>query len=274
MAIKLSPTSPTATIQAAEKTVHVTVHFSGVSNPQRESLVTVVGGRSGFSSPDYPMWTSSSFQGKSLGEGKYLIEVPVQLSEAKLYVYRSVGVDGEFDNDLFYHCVIDGKEFPPVRDSSGHLQYLLGALDSDKDVQIIGTKSPKITLHAVDEAGKPITEYYAGAQYTKNYPIARVTWNNEGVRIEFGRIIGGRATTSQVSWAQIADRVRPSSIDVDFAWRNFGKDFTRVNADDIAPGEALYLYVAAKGYDVAIQTIPKMAEGEEREVTVTLKANR
>jgi len=61
-------------------------------------------------------------------------------------------------------------------------------------------------------------------------------------------------------------------LDIAFAWRNFGEDTAKVNYEGISPDEELRLYVVAKGYDVAEQVIPKMAEGEERELTVTLKS--
>jgi len=78
---------------------------------------------------------------------------------------------------------------------------------------------------------------------------------------------------SKVSWSQVASRESPvSDLDVNFAWRDFGEDVSRINAVAISPDEELRLYVVAKGYDVAEQVIPKLAEGEERELTVTLKS--
>jgi len=277
-AISLSPTASTATIQAVE-TFNVSIQFSGAANPDNGPRVSISGAGSGFNYyPELAFSTSTgaTYLSKSLGESKFLIEVPVQLREAKLNVSRERVMYGDLNNELFYRCFIDGKEIVPskVRFGFDTPQFALGTLDSDTEVQIIGYKSPKIIVHVVDEEGKPITEYYAGVQYAKDYPIAHVTWNDEGVRVEYGRVIDGRSTTSQISWAQIADRTSPSrisSIDIDFAW-NSSEDATRVNATGIAPNEDLRLFVAAKGYAVAsLITIPKLAEGEEREVTVTRK---
>jgi len=274
-ALTLSPTSPTGTIQEV-KSINVTVHFSGTAVLGCTPHASISGGRDKEVSSDFAQATTSSLYGsKSLGKDKILLEIPMRLREATLNPRAILpgAPHREFDNEIAYRCFIDGKEIEQERLAWSY-SFPLEPFDSDKDIQVAVYKAPLITLHAVDEEGKPITEFFAGAQYIRHGLIPEVTWDTEGVRLEnVHKTSHTRSGHSAIQWTRLVGKHGHlySGLDIEFGWRNVSVDAARINADAILPDEELRLYVVAKGYDVVEQVIPKLTEGEERELTVTLK---
>jgi len=268
--VTLSPASWTATIQAA-KTINVIVHFSdNQTTPERERRTKITGEGTSVQGVNSVHTTSSVFNGKHLGEGRFSFEVPEHLREARLVLKQDSVGPWVIDNEISYRCFIDGREIQPL---SYPLHFPLPLFASDKTVEIKCYKSPKITLHVVDEAGNPIREYFSAALYAKRGHTVTFTLGDEYVNIAYP----GRARTvgQQVNWVQTSmpEPQHRLGLDVAFAWRNFGEDTAKVNYEGILPDEELRLYVVAKGYDVVEQVIPKLAEGEERELTVVLKGS-
>jgi len=268
-ALTLSPDSPTAAIQAVES-INVTVRFSGTAARGRTAIGSISGGRDKEVSPDFSEATLSTlYQNRSLDKDKLLFAIPLRLQEATLSpsVIQSGAAYREYQNELAYRCFIDGKEIEQKRRAWSY-SFPIEPFDGDKEIQIAVYKAPVITLHAVDEEGKPIKEYFAGAQYTRHASMPEILWDAEGVRFK-----NFEKRFLLICWTQIANKLHYpyADMDVEFGWRNFGKDASKVNADHILPDEELRLYVVAKDYAVAEQTIPKLKEGEKKELTITLK---
>jgi len=272
--VTLSPTSPTATIQAVDF-INVTVHFSGAATLERIPGGNILGYWRNESNRDFPRTAHALYQSKPLGVGKLLFEIPVRLQEATLSARMILpgSPHREFDNELAYRCFIDGKEIEQKRKAWAY-SFPLEPFDGNTDIQISVYKAPLITLHVVDEEGKPIPAYFAGAHYIKSGTMPEAAWDADGVRLEnVNRTSHTTSGRSSIHWAGLVDKHGHlySGLDIEFGWRNFGVDTTRINADAILPNEELLLYIVAQGYGVVEQMIPKMAEGEERELTVTLK---
>ena len=269
ISVKLSPTSRSATIQGA-KTVNVIVHFSDKqTTPKREWRTIIEGEGVSTQGVNSSLSTPSRYNGKHLGEGRFSFEVPVQLRGAKL-ILKHRHESFEIDNETSYRCFMGGKEIEPM---PYPLNFSLPSLDADKNIEVVCYKSPKMTLHVVNEAGKPVKEYFAALLYSKRNQPVTITQDDEKVLVEVpGRIEFGVPRVA-TDWAYASSKHQfRLGLDIGFAWRKFGgTDNAKVNGEGILHDEELRLFVVGKGYDVAEQIIPKMAEGEERELTVTLK---
>ena len=268
--VELSRTLRAVTI-LAEKTVNVTVQFSDKqTTPDREQQISIIGGETLIPIVNGVVVVHSNYRGKHIGEGKFLFEVPERLADAQLQLKE----DNRFlppraiSNELSYRCMIDGKEvIPPIYPQ----HFPLGILDGDKNVEIICYRSPKITLHVVDEAGVPVQEYFAAAQYLRRgEQTVTVTQDTDAGTVT---VDGWPQRAVRFTWywahALLATGIA-FDADVVFAWRDFGTDAARMNYEGILPDEELCLYVIGRGYEVVERVIPKMAEGEERELTITL----
>ncbi len=267
-AARFTPETPTVTIKA-QKTVKVEVRFSDKqTNAHRENWVWIQGQGTSIRYPGASLSIDSRYTGKYRGDGVFVFEVPDQLRGAKLILKQANVGPYVLDNEISYRCHIDGKEvFPP-----GYpLEFPIYPLYGGKVIELTCCKSPKIVLHVVDEDGKPFREFYAGAQYARRAQEITFKQNDEDLT-SFGYGYRG-ATTSSRSWGYTSSEYGGGHLgmDVEFVWRDPAKDPTCINYEGILPGEDLQLYVVAKGYQVSSQKIAQLAEGEERELTVTVE---
>ncbi len=265
-AIQLSPTAQTATIQA-KKSINITVHFSDdKTDPTRESL-HIEGGEVGFHVVDAYLSLSSPYPGNYQGDGRFLFEIPAKLRGAKLVLKQEYLSALKIENEFSYRCFVDGKEIIPP----GYpLLFPLPDLDTDKTVEITCFKSPKITLHVVGEKGEPVKKYLAAAQYAKRGQT--ITFDQDETKVTSRGYMRWGSMNHQRLWASVSTEHGSSlGMDVEFSWRNFGKDTSKVNHEGFLPDEELRLYVIGKGYDVFEQKISKMKEGEEKNLTMVLK---
>ena len=278
--VDFSPDAPMATVRES-KNVNVTVHFSdNTTTPERTRRTVIIGNMltvgniTTFSDipsagPRYP------------GEDQFSFQIPDQLQGAELVLDLPLGaVDSQsrINNELSYRAVIEGEVVEP--EPSGLWKWVSFPLERIYDgqkIEIICYQSPKITLNVVDEEGKPVKEFVAAAQYTKRGQVITFTQTTDP-RDATPRVTAeGLEHNRNVFWDTVNTGRGPTlgstagtfGMDVEFFWRNFGEDTAKVNFGGIFPDEELRLYVIARGYDVVEQTL-KLAEGEERELTIYL----
>ena len=60
-------------------------------------------------------------------------------------------------------------------------------------------------------------------------------------------------------------------LDVSFKYKDFGNSEVKINSDGILANEAMRLHLVGRGYALSEQVLPAMAEGETKQLTVTLK---
>jgi len=190
------------------------------------------------------------------GEGLFSFQVPIGLEKAILCIpcdaenaYR-VSIDG---GDLFF--ADNGSDFP------------LGTIEGAMKIEVVNYQSPKILLNVVDETGQPVMEYHAWIEYTKHGTPAKIKVDGDKIRVDITP-----ERWYEIDWEFARSEITYGGIlDITFKYKNFGTDETKINADSIIPDEEMRLHIIGKGFVLAEQVIPKMIEGEERELTVTLK---
>lgn len=254
--VKLSVTSLHATVQA-NSVVNVDVQFSDkTTDSYRELNANIKGqqadGRHFFSRP------SSDSPSAYRGEGLFSFSVPIGLKEAKFSVPS--------DTNTGYRIRIAGQD--DWLEAIHYINYPLGTIEETMNIEVEVYKSPVISLNVVNESGQPDKEYYAWLEYTKSNTPAKIKINDKGeIRVDITP-----ERWNEVNWEWATGRLPLSGIlDVSFNFKNFGADETKVNATALLPDEEMRLYIISKEYGITAQIIPKMAEGEERNLTITVK---
>jgi len=307
--VQLSATSPQMTLQA-QNTVNVDVQFSDrANNPYRELNTNIYGRMSNGSY--FVARSHSDSPSAYRGNGLFSFQVPVGLENTSLRIpsdtntaYRArIDSKGDWleannsmqsasqngivqtsfqspagqqnvslipsDTNTAHQAKIDDRG--DWLESNNCMQFSLGTIEQAMTIDVAAYRSPKITLNVVNESGQPIKEYYAWMEYAKHGTPAKVSVNGDQIRVDAAsghqHTFNWDSATSELPLVGTCH----CCMDVSFKYRNFGRDETRINAEGILPNEAMNLYVVGKGYSVQTQAIPKMAEGEERNLTITLK---
>ena len=116
-----------------------------------------------------------------------------------------------------------------------------------------------------DESGKPIQDYFAFADDASSDPAPQFEMLEDAIKITT------EITWYEFKWSDIPQNIPWSNPLIRFKYDDYKKSNLQHNNVTFLPDEEMKLYVFAKGYDPSEQTIPKMAEGEQREIVVTLK---
>jgi hypothetical protein len=253
--VKLSAASPKATMHG-QKNVTIDVQFSDKTSDRiRDMNVNIHGCRDDNSF--FGARPSSDSPSAYKGEGLFSFQVPIGLTKASLRVPS--------DSNTAYRAKLDGAE--GWLEAEQGMDFPLGTIEKPMKIEVTVYKSPKMTLNVVNESGQPVKEYYAWLEYTKNGTPARIKFEGDKIRVditpEHWGEIGWEWATSELPLGGI--------LDVSFTYKDFGKSEAKINASGIIPDEEMRLHIVGKGYALAEQMIPKMAEGEERKLTVTLK---
>ncbi|MCL2349529.1 MAG: carboxypeptidase regulatory-like domain-containing protein, partial [Planctomycetaceae bacterium] len=254
--VDLTPESPAAVIQA-QKSVKVNIHYLDGKDENRRHNTRI----STRSSVEDRKWfvvpKSTSESDGYLGDGKFSFDVPVGLKDAELHVYSS----GE--DDVFI-CTVAGNKLLPSKDQSGC--YSLGTIDKEMTVEVTCLKSPKLKVRVQDESGKPIQDYFAIADDAASDPPSKFEMLENALKITT------EETWYEFKWSEIPQNIPWSNPLVRFMYDDYEKSNVQHSRVTFLPDREMKLYVFAQGYDPSEQTLPKMAEGEEREIVVTLKS--
>ena len=277
--VELSPDAPTAAVKES-KIANVTVHFSDNTTTTERGRRTMIYGNALTFLDGSTTFYVPGITPRYLGEGQFRFQLPDQLQGIELVLdsaSRAVDSQSRTDNKLSYRAVIEGEIVEPSG-RWGRLSFPLEKIYDGQKIEIICYQSPKIILNVVDEEGVPIKEFVAAAQYTKREQKITFTQTTDS-RDATPRVTAERLGLKRsVLWNEVNTGRGPTlgsssgtfGMDIEFVWRNFGEDTAKVNFGGIFPDEELRLYVIGRGYDVVEQTL-KLAEGEERELTIVLK---
>ncbi|MCL2004620.1 MAG: hypothetical protein FWG73_00490 [Planctomycetaceae bacterium] len=250
----LSETALEVTLQA-QQTVNIDVQFSDKTADSYRELNANISGRQedgNFFASRMSSDSPSAYQ----GDGLFSFQVPVGLENAAFRV--------PFDTNTTYRMRIEGES--EWRNANNRSELPLGTIEQAMRIEVAAFKSPNIILNVVDELGQPVKEYYAWLEYISNGTPATIKVEGDKIRVEITsehfHVIDWDYATSLVPLLGI--------LNVSFKYKNFGNDETKINADGILPDEAMRLHIVGRGYEIVSQEVPKMSEGEERELTVVL----
>ena len=250
---KLSAASSQVTLHAKD-TIDVEVQFSDKTTDSYREINTNIHARREDGS-FFTTNSSSDSPSAYRGEGLFVFQVPIGLEKAMLRTSSTTNTS--------YRVKIRGEN----EWLEAAMDFPLGTIGKGMTIDVAVYKSPKITLNVVDESGQPVKEYYAWLEYVDNGTPARIAIKEDKIRIDitperFYEIVSWDFATSELPLVGI--------LDVSFTYKNFGKDETKINAGGILPDKEMRLHLVGRGYALADQTVPKMTEGEERNLTITL----
>ncbi len=187
-------------------------------------------------------------------------------TENGVYRFEHVARDAEFDFRLgsftkaYRYLLPDDTESRPLVNGT-----IVGPFQEDTEIGIVGLNAPTVTLRAVDENGKPLTEFYVDRYYPEINPYRDMKTVNGQVVAEphaLRELIANDPDRDfRGSWIGVSDAVT--------IWEGVGSGIMKIIG--LQPNEEVVLLLYDKERRQGSVTLV-LKEGEEKEITVTLKS--